>query len=70
VSPAINQRASTAWDAFGKLTGRQGKLAGQYLDYTRNRNFTVGCKAQDRKHKCPSENILNPLNHLWFKVVT
>src|SRR5262249_26203598 len=20
--------------------------------------------------KCPSENILNPLNHLWFKVVT
>ena len=20
--------------------------------------------------ECPSENILNPLNHLWFKVVT
>ena len=23
-----------------------------------------------RLTKCPSENILNPLNHLWFKVVT
>src|SRR5215831_18085532 len=29
-----------------------------------------GCLALAHKTKCPSENILNALNRLWFKVVT